>query len=181
MKFINYLILIFLILSSCKGQGTISKNITHIDSVSIDKLRLKMKITEANDLFETSKSKVPFVINDENGDWHSFKNNTIDSLFALVENGEITKIVYTGIKYKSADNLGVGITANYIKEKFPEAIVLLNFNYNTEYIVINGIEFHFFTNDKNRIGEYSDEDPEYGSSIINGNRRVDAIFLRSKQ
>ena len=150
-----------------------------IDSVSIGDIRLRKKIDTYKGLHCTFEewpkssledNQTPILLVDHNG----------DSLYVGTDFEKvIQKIVCIDSDFKTAKGLGVGTSTQEIKRLFQNVTVYSDLDH-SEYIVLNGITFHFTTTDTKRIGIYSDEDPEYGSSEISDGFIADAIIIDTK-
>lgn len=150
-----------------------------IDSVSIGDIGLRKQI----DIYEGIQSsyaewpntsladgQTPILIIDYKG----------DSLYVCTDFEKvIQKVVCTDRDFKTSKGLGVGTSTQEIKRLYQNVTVYSDLE-NSEYIVLNGIRFHFTTTNTKRIGMYSDEDPENGSTEISDGFIADAIIIDTK-
>ena len=176
----NFITIIFILifkftLHGQTKQGTAKIN-HFIDSLSIGDFKLQSSL----DTIHSSKTILPKPYKDDNHGSFLLINNNKDSVFVLVAENKIHTIICTDKDFKNKHEIGIGTTTQTIKKKYPDLTVFIDYSNGTEYLIIEGVEYHFNTTDKKQIGSYSNEDPEYGSMEIKDNFKVDAIIIKTK-
>lgn len=173
-------ILIFKFTIICQTKHDTFKANHSVDSLSIGDFRLQSSFDTNKNIINSSKTILPKPYT--NNDQPSFllTNNNKDSVYVLVTENKVNTIICTDKDFKNKQGIGIGTTTQIIKKTYPDVTVYIDYSNATEYILIEGVEFHFKTTDKQQIGSYSNEDPEYGSNEIKDNYKVDAIIIKTK-
>jgi hypothetical protein len=176
----NFITIVFIIIFKFTLLGqTKEENVKinhNVDSLSIGEFILQSSLDTVHSL-KTILPK-PYRKNDQTS--FLLINSNKDSVYVLVAENKIHTIICTDKDFKNNKGIGIGTTTQTIKNKYSDLTVFIDYSNGTEYILIEGVEYHFNTTGKEQIGSYSSEDPEYGSIEIKDNFKVDAIVIKTK-